>query len=91
MAIFGISKNFLHTYVFLVKIKDSKAWLLLSNKMARCYLLVNVQEIRIQPYFRIKQDDYFFSLFLGHPVCMYVCIRMVCRTPQEMYHQKSLS
>ena len=37
--------------------------------MERCYLLVNVQEIRIQPYFCVKQGDYFFSLFLGHPVC----------------------
>ena len=49
--------------------KDTKAWLVLSNKMDRCYLLVNVQEIRIQPYFCVKQGDYFFSLFLGHPVC----------------------
>ena len=32
------------------------------------YLLVDVQEIRIQPYFCIKQGDYFFSLFLGHRV-----------------------
>ena len=39
--------------------------------MERCYLLVNVQEIRIQPYFCVKQGDYFFSLFLGHPV--YFC------------------
>ena len=42
----------------------------ISNKMDTCYLLVDVQEIRIQHYFCIKQDDYFFSLFLGHPVCM---------------------
>ena len=32
------------------------------------YLLVDVQEMRIQPHFCIKQGDYFFSLFLGHPV-----------------------
>ena len=38
--------------------------------MARCYLLVNVQEIRIQPNFCVKQGD--FSLFLGHPVCMHL-------------------
>ena len=38
--------------------------------MDTCYLLVDVQEIRIQPYFCIKQGDYFFSLFLGHPVCI---------------------
>ena len=36
--------------------------------MDTCYLLVDVQEIRIQPYFCVKQGDYFFSLFLGHPV-----------------------
>ena len=36
--------------------------------MDTCYLLVDVQEIRIQPYFCDKQGDYFFSLFLGHPV-----------------------
>ena len=36
--------------------------------MDRCYFLVDVQEIRIQPYFCVKQGDYFFSLFLGHPV-----------------------
>ena len=54
--------------MFFVKIKVSKAWLVLSNKMARCYLLVNVQEIRIQPCFWVKQGDYFFSLFLGHTV-----------------------
>ena len=55
-------------YLFLIEIKDTKAWLVLSNKMDTCYLLVDVQEIRIQPYFCIKQGDYFFSLFLGHPV-----------------------
>ena len=32
--------------------------------MDTCYLLVDVQEIRIQPYFCIKQDDYFFHFFL---------------------------
>ena len=30
---------------------------------------VDEQEIRIQPYFCTKQGDYFFSLFLGPPVC----------------------
>ena len=39
------------------------AWLVLSNKMDVCYLLVYVQEIRIQPYFCVKQGDYFFPLF----------------------------
>ena len=30
--------------------------------------VVDVQEMRIQPYFCVKQGNYFFSLFLGHPV-----------------------
>ena len=38
--------------------------------MDRCYLLVDVQEIRIQPYFCVKQGDYFFFTFSGTP-CMY--------------------
>ena len=67
MGPFGISKNFLHIY-FLVKIRDSKAWLVLSNKMDVCYLLVYAQEIRIQPYFCVKQGDYFFPLFPKEPV-----------------------
>ena len=45
------------------------AWLVLSNKMDVCYLLVYVQEIRIQPYFCVKQGDYFFPLFAKDPVC----------------------
>ena len=39
--------------------------------MERFYLLVNVQKIRIQPYFGVKQGDYFFHSFmvtLGDPV-----------------------
>ena len=31
-------------------------------------LSLDVQEIRIQPYFCVKQGDYFFSLLLGYPV-----------------------
>ena len=31
--------------------------------MDRCYLLVFVQEIGIQPYFFVKQGDYFFHFF----------------------------
>ena len=53
----------------MIKIKDTKAWLVLSNKMDVCYLLVYVQEIRIQPYFCVKQGDYFFPLFAKDPVC----------------------
>ena len=34
----------------------------LQNKNP-CYLLVNVQEIRIQPYFCVKQGEYFFHFF----------------------------
>ena len=45
--------------------------------MDTCYLLVDVQELRIQSYFCIKQDDYFFSLFLGHPVVVLVQNRKV--------------
>ena len=30
-----------------------------------CYLLDDVQEIRIQPYFCVKQGDYFFHFFLN--------------------------
>ena len=57
----------------------TKALLELSNKMDTCYLLVDVQEIRIQPYFCIKQGDYFFSLFLGHPVnYLFVLIFLRC-------------
>ena len=48
--------------------KYTKTWFVLSNIMDICYLLVDVQEIRIQPHFCVKQGDYFFSLFLGHPV-----------------------
>ena len=66
MALFGISKTF--AFLFLVKIKDSKAWLVLSNKMDGCYLLLYVQEIRIQPYFCVKQGDDFFPLFTIDPV-----------------------
>ena len=44
------------------------AWLVLSNKMDVCYLLVYVQEIRIQPYFCVKQGDFFFPLFPKDPV-----------------------
>ena len=33
-----------------------------------CYLLVYVQEIRIQPYFCVKQGHYFFPLFAKDPV-----------------------
>ena len=44
------------------------AWLVLSNKMDVCYLSVYVQEIRIQPYFCVKQGDYFFPLFPKDPV-----------------------
>ena len=36
---------------------------MLSNKMDVCYLLDDVQEIRIQPYFCVKQGDYFFHFF----------------------------
>ena len=54
MGLFGISLN---AYLFLIEIKDTKAWLVLSNKMDTCYPLVDVQEIRIQPYFYIKQGD----------------------------------
>ena len=32
--------------------------------MDTCYLLVDVQEIRIQPYFCVKQGDYFFHFFV---------------------------
>ena len=46
------------------------AWLVLSNKMDVCYLLVYVQEIRIQPYFCVKQGHYFFPLFAKDPVWM---------------------
>ena len=45
---------------------------MLPNKMDVCYLLVYVQEIRIQPYFCVKQGDYFFPLFAKDPV--YVCV-----------------
>ena len=44
------------------------AWFVLSNKMDTCFLLVDVQEIRIQPYFCVKQGDYFFPLFPKDPV-----------------------
>ena len=44
------------------------AWLVLSNKIDVCYLLVYVQEIRIQPYFCVKQGDFFFPLFPKDPV-----------------------
>ena len=40
------------------------AWLVLPNKMDVRYLLVYVQEIRIQPYFCVEQGDYFFHFFL---------------------------
>ena len=33
-----------------------------------CYLLVYVQEIRIQPYFCVKQGRYFFPLIAKDPV-----------------------
>ena len=46
------------------------AWLVLPNKMDVCYLLVYVQEIRIQPYFCIKQGHYFFPLFAKDPVSL---------------------
>ena len=36
-----------------------------------CYLLVYVQEIRIQPYFCVKQGDYFFPLFPKDPVFLF--------------------
>ena len=60
--------NFLHTYFF-VKIKDSKAWLwlVLSNKIDVCYLLVDVQEIRIQRYFCAKKVDNFYFTFSETP------------------------
>ena len=45
--------------------------LVLSNKMDICYLLVDVQEIRIQPYFWVKQGDYFFT-FSGTPCIVFV-------------------
>ena len=35
--------------------------------MDTCYLLVDVQEIRIQPNFSIKQGDYFFFTFSWTP------------------------
>ena len=44
--------------------------ILLSNKMDVCYLLVYVQEIRIQPYFCVKQGDFFLPLFPKDPVCI---------------------
>ena len=44
---------------------------MLPNKMDVCYLLVYVQEIRIQPYFCVKQGDYFFPLFSKDPVYKY--------------------
>ena len=48
------------------------AWLVLSNKMDVCYLLVYVQEIRIQPYFCVKQGHYFFPLFAKDPVHIFL-------------------
>ena len=39
-----------------------------------CYLLVNVQEIRIQPYFCVKQDDYFFWNTLYHKDYYFYCV-----------------
>ena len=75
MALFGISMIFLNTY-FLIKIKDANAWFELSNKMDTCYLLVDVQEIRIQPHFCIKQGDYFFHFFLD---TLYVSYSIVTR------------
>ena len=54
------------------------AWLVLSNKMDVCYLLVYVQEIRIQPYFCVKQGDYFFPLFAKDPVCMWWKNPIIC-------------
>ena len=50
------------------------AWLVLSNKMDVCYLLVYVQEIRIQPYFCVKQGDYFFPLFAKDPVYFLILV-----------------
>ena len=44
------------------------AWLVLSNKMDVCYLLVYVQEIRIQPYFCVEQGDFLFPLLPKDPV-----------------------
>ena len=60
---------------------------MLSNKMDRCYLLVDVQEIRIQPYFGVKQGDYFFSLFLKHPV-VGPLLRFICRKKVFFVHFK---
>ena len=39
--------------------------------MEKCYLNDNVQEIKIWPYFCIKIGDYFFPIFLWHPVSNY--------------------
>ena len=50
------------------------AWLVLSNKMDVCYLLLYVQEIRIQPYFCVKQGEYFFPLFSKDPVYLKIGI-----------------
>ena len=36
--------------------------------MEKCYLEDNVLEIKILPYFCIKIGDYFFPVFLWHPV-----------------------
>ena len=52
-----------------------------------CYLLVDVQEIRIQPYFGVKQGDYFFSLFLKHPV-VGPLFRFICRKKVFFVHFK---
>ena len=61
------------------------AWLVLSNKMETYYLLVDVQEIRIQHYFCIKQGDYFFSVFLGHPVDYFGNLMSVSLTLEGTY------
>ena len=47
-------------------------WLVLPNKMDVCYLLDYVQEIRIQPYFCVKQGHYFFPLFAKDPVYLLI-------------------
>ena len=45
--------------------------------MEKCYLEDNVLEIKILLYFCIKIGDYFFPIFLWHPVGvsdMYFCL-----------------
>ena len=55
--------------------------------MEKCYLKDNVLKIKILPYFCIKIGDYFFPVFLWHPVAS-VWGGTMC--PHLLDHQKHI-